>query len=147
MRKILTLAAIAIMGIAVFSGCSKKSSSPSYGMKATIGSTAYNAPYCLASSTSGVLVIDGLGGSATAPTPPYVTIVIPSWTSAAGTFNLDSTMTANYAEYILSDTVARISKTGSVIITSVTSTSIAGTFSFSCTDGTAVSSGSFTAKR
>jgi len=148
MKKILTIAAIAMIGLLTFAGCSKKSSSgPSYYMKATLGSSAYNAGNCIASSNgAGGLTITGLGGSSTSPTPPYVSVEIVTWSNAAGTFNFDSTMTTNFAQYILSDTTSKISKSGSVIVNTVSSTVVTGTFTFTCTDGTVVSGGTFSAK-
>ena len=150
MKRILTITAIAAIGFAAFTGCKKSSSgaSSTYNMKATIGSTAYNAPNCLAVQTGTQMVIEGLGGTSTVPTFPYMALILTNWNSGivTATFNFDSTMLKNYAQYLSSSTSAIISKTGSVNVTSVTSTAVSGNFSFTGTDGTVVSGGTFTAQ-
>lgn len=149
MKKILVFAGIAMIALATFAGCTKKSDSPSYFMKATLGATAYNAGNCIASTSplgTGI-VVSGLGGGSTTPTYPYVSLIISSFANATGTFSFDSTQATNYAQYLTSTTAYKISKSGTVTITSTSASTVSGTFSFTCTDGTSVSGGSFTAKR
>ncbi len=48
MRKEITLAAVALMGIAAFVGCKKKDSTPGYSMSAKVGTTSFSANNCYA---------------------------------------------------------------------------------------------------
>jgi hypothetical protein len=146
MKKLLTFSAIALFGMALISGCSKSSSSsPSYSMTASVSGTSYSAGNCIAVNNGTYIVIEGIGGATTAPTFPYLAISLTNYNKTTGTFNFDSSQTTNWAEYLTSSSTYKISKSGSVTITSV-SPNITGTFLFTCTDGTVVSSGSFTAK-
>jgi hypothetical protein len=118
-------------------------------MSATVGTTAFSANNCFAYTGSGisgtVTIIEGTGGTQTAPTYPYLSIWLLNYNKTTGTFNFDSTLSTNYAEYLTSLTNYKLSSTGSVTLASV-SPNIVGTFKFTATDGTVVSSGSFTAK-
>jgi hypothetical protein len=117
-------------------------------MEATLGTSAYSAGNCIGSSDGSTgYVISGLGGGTTTPAFPYVSIEIANWTNATGTFNFDSTGTANYAEYITNDSTAKICKSGSIAITSVSTTAVSGIFNFTCTDGLVVSGGVFNARK
>jgi hypothetical protein len=143
MRKHIILAAIAVMSIAAFVGCKKSSSTPGYSMKATVGTTAYSVSNCFGVKLDSSLTIEGIAGGTTTSFP-YLAVTLSTWSGNTGTFALDSFV--NFGEYILSDTSAKESKSGTLTITSVSSTTIAGTFSFTCSDGTVVSGGSFNAK-
>jgi hypothetical protein len=145
MKRILTIALIAIAGVSAFCSCSKKSSSPSYTMTASLGSSAYNAPNCIAVPTGTTMVIEGIGGTGTVATFPYVQLIIANWATKTGTYSFDSTLAGSYAQYLLNSTTIKISKSGSVVVTSASATTISGTFSFTCTDGTTVTGGTFTA--
>ncbi len=145
MKKIFTIAAIAFMGLALFSGCTKSDSTPSYSMKASIGGASFSTSNCFAASTGTFVEIEGLGGTLTAPTYPYVTLWLLNYAKTTGTFAIDSTMATNYAQIVTGATSFKIAKSGSITITSV-SPNIVGTFSFTAIDGTAVTGGTFTAK-
>lgn len=147
MKKIFTIAAIALMGLALFSGCSKSDSTPSYSMKASLGGTSFNSSNCIAATYPGTSFIEiyGMGGTLTAPTFPYVALFLYNYAKTTGTFTIDSTLSTNYAEIVTSATTFKLAKSGTITITSV-SPNIVGTFSFTATDGTAVTGGSFTAK-
>jgi hypothetical protein len=145
MKKLLTFASVALLGMALVSSCSKSSSSPSYKMSASVAGTSYSAGNCIESSSTGYVVITGISGSALTPTPPYIILWVKSASLATGTFNFDTTMVSSFAEYYASTSTFKLSKTGSVTITSI-SPSVVGTFSFTSTDGTAVTNGAFTAK-
>lgn len=142
---------LAVALIAAMSGCSRSSSSSpaaTYSMRATIGSASMNGTVCIATVVSGVLgisgstVVSGVGG------PPQINLAIYSWTGAAGTFALGSTGGNNFGEYIASTgALTNISTSGTVTITSVTTTAISGTFSFTCSGGVSVTAGTFTAQR
>jgi hypothetical protein len=114
-------------------------------MKASIGGTSFNASNCISVSSGTFVEIEGMGGTATAPTYPYVALWLNNYTKTTGTFTIDSTMLTNYAEVVYSLTSVKLAKSGTITITS-TSPSIVGTFSFTATDGTAVTGGTFTAK-
>lgn len=151
MKKILTFAAAAVLGLATLSGCSKSSSpSPSYFMKATIGGTSFNVTNCYAVTTGSVLSITGSSGTTTTSTPPMFGITIYSY-SNPGTYKVDTALTTATVAGTYATTMnpadMKASKAGTVVITSASSATISGTFSFTFTDGTAVTAGSFTAKR
>ena len=150
MKKILSIMAIAMIGLFVFAGCSKKSSSPSYTMKATVGSTAFSANNCIGNINSTLLSVYGYNASGTTATFPNITIQMSNYT-AIGTFTIDTTAIFSSLTFQYYPTSAltdvKSSKTGTLTLTSVTSTAIAGTFSFTCTDGTTVTGGTFSAKR
>ncbi len=146
MKKIFTIAAIALMGLALFSGCSKSDSTPSYTMKESIGGTSFSSSNCLSASYSGIFTeIYGFEGNSVTPTYPYIGLFLINYAKTTGTFTIDSTMTSNFAQIVTSATTNKLAKTGTITITSV-SPNIVGTFSFTVTDGTAVTGGTFTAK-
>jgi len=148
MRKILTFSAVVMMCLVVFAGCSKKSSSstPSYTMKATVGTTSFTAANCVASNVNGLTAIIGWAGTSSTPAPPYIEIYLTGYNKTTGTFSLTGALTANYASYYENSTTASVSTTGTLTIASASTTSIVGSFSFTTTDGTVVSNGTFTAK-
>jgi len=143
MKKLLAFSSIAMIAMSVFSGCSKSSSGSSYFMKETIAGKSYSSTYCAAGSSSGYVTIAGSSG--TSLTYPYVTLTLANYNKTTGTFTLDTTLTGSFAEYNKDASTVVLAKSGSVTITSA-SPNIVGTFSFTCTDGTVVSGGSFTAK-
>ncbi len=147
MRKILSIAAIAMIGLFVFAGCSKKSSSPSYSMKATIGSTAFSENTCAAILSGTTMSITGYNGSAT--TPPYLSITIYNYTGAK-TYTLDSTalIPPVVVSYLPDSNPldVKAATSGSVIVTSSSSSTVSGTFSLKCSDGTTIANGTFTGK-
>ena len=147
MKKILFFAATAVINFSALTGCKKSDSSPSYSMKATIGSTSFNTSHCLAVAASGGLTITGWSGTSTTATAPMIDIVIVNWNQSTGTITFDSTMTTGYEQYLPNTTTTSLEKTGTVTITSVATNSVSGTFSFTASDGTVVSAGSFTAQK
>lgn len=136
-----------------FTGCSPSGgSSPasSYFMKATIGSASMDGTSCVATVVSGTLAISGSTVSGGVGGPPQINITIGNWSGSTGTFTLTtaSSATNSFGQYIAaSGSTAKLSNSGSVTLTSVSATEIKGTFDFTCTDGTVVSAGSFTAQR
>ena len=148
MKKISTLVAVAAIGISALTGCKKSdSSSSSYNMKATVGTTAFNTSNCIATYSSGILQITAWTGSSSSATFPIMQIDVIGWNQATGTTTFDSTATTGIEEYLPTSSSAFIDRSGTLHITAVSATSISGTFSFTGTDGTAVTGGSFTAKR
>ena len=145
MKKNLTILAIAILGLIAFAGCSKKSSSPSYSMKATINGVSFSAANCVAVSSGGDVVIDGYSGTSSASTSfPIISFSLTGYNKTTGTFNLDRT--TNFAAIDSSISAVAFSNHGTLTITTANSSVISGTFSFTCDDSTKVASGSFTAK-
>ncbi len=153
MKQLTLVAFTALLGLGVLlTGCTKKSSSSStsssYSMKATIGSTSMNGSVCIASVVSSTLAISGSTVTGGVGGPPQINIAVASWTGTTGTFTLGLSSTGSFGQYVASTgALASMSQTGSVTITSVTSTTIKGTFNFTCTDGKVISAGSFTAQR
>lgn len=151
MKKILTLAIVAILCIGAVTGCKKSDSGSSYSMKATVGTTAFNVSNSYATINGNILSISGNSGSSTSTyAAPYLTVVLYDYTNT-GTYTIDTTATspnvaATYApDLTISD--FKLSHTGSVTISSVTSTQVVGTFNFVLTDGSTITGGTFTAKR
>ncbi len=135
MKKIVIFSAVVMMGLAAFTGCSKKSSSPSYSMGASVGGTAFSGNNCVATQVGTILTVQGWSGSSTSAVFPYFALYISNFTGT-GTFAFDSTMLSNYAEYLTSTTSIKIAKSGSIVVTSASTSAVSGTFSFTCTDGT-----------
>ncbi len=146
MKKLLTLPAIALLCLATTTGCKKNNSNSNaattYSMTATAGGTAFSTSDCLESSnfTSYFFTGQATGGRS-------ITIGIASNNLTTGSYTLDSITTGHFAEYFISSGNYKMSKSGTVTITSIVAgVSIAGTFNFTCTDGTTVTGGKFTAK-
>ena len=147
MKKNLTILVAALLCLTTILGCTKKGnvagSRP--GMTANIGTAPYIATFCLATQSGAQLTINGLSGTTTTPVAPYVTLVIKHWAGATGKYAIDSTGN-NYAAYIGGVGAYSLSSGGSIIVTSVTTEQIEGSFSFTCYDGTAATGGVFYAR-
>jgi hypothetical protein len=162
MKKNLNLVtAIAIIGLAAFSGCTK-SSSLSNTMTATISSASFSKTcgFNIDSAGAGLNTgaglnilgsdnIYGLWGNANYPS---INLFIVNYTvGQTGTFNITTSNITGTGTTAFIDSISTIgglyasaiAQTGSIIITSASSSQIVGTFSFTCTDGTTVTNGSF----
>ncbi len=130
----------------------------SEGPKTTV---TYNSPFTMQATVDGNIVdfptvstiqsgtnfiIEGVSGTPHVATYPYLMIYINNWNRLPGTFTFDSLGFTTYAQYYVNSSNVAMSKTGSVEITSVTATFIAGVFSFKCDNGTVISKGSFKAR-
>ena len=151
MKKILTLAIVAILCIGAFTGCKKSDSGSSYSMKATVAGSAFNVSNVYATITSNTLAITGNSGSSTTTqSPPYLSVVLYDYTNT-GNYTIDTTASTPTvaATYAPDATITdwKTSYTGSVTISSVTSTQVVGTFNFVMADGSTITGGTFTAKR
>lgn len=145
MKKNLTILAIAIVGLIAFAGCKKSSSGTSYSIKATINGTSFSGVNCVAVSNSGFVVIDGYSGSsATSTSLPIIELTLTGYNNTTGTFNIDGV--TNNAIIDSSLTSVPSATSGTITITTATSSEIVGTFNFTCSDGTKVTNGTFTAK-
>ncbi len=138
------LSAIAMLFI--FSGCAKKSTGPGYYIQARIGNTDYYATNCIIFSSGSATIIDGFLSNSISSTYPYMVLSLQNSLGLPGKIKLDNT-TGSTARYFTSATHAMVSESGSVVITDISGNNVTGTFSFTCTDGTTVTDGAFTAKR
>jgi hypothetical protein len=153
MRKIhLIITCLFIPVLMVFNGCSPSSgSSPasSYFMKATIGGTTMNGTVCIAGQVGTIMGITGSTVASGVGGPPQINISIGNWSGAPGSYTIAaiSSPTNTFGQYIsATGAIAKISTSGTVTISSISASEIKGSFNFTCTDGTVVSAGSFTAK-
>ena len=148
MKRNITLFVLAVLGIVAMTGCSKTGPTPGStpNMKASIGAMPYIAPYCLAVQNGSQILIEGLGGTTTVPTYPYMALTILKWTGKPAIYVNDSTGTNFVGQYFSSTTSYELANIGSVIITSITADQINGAFSFTCYDGVVVSGGTFAAR-
>jgi hypothetical protein len=142
MKKTLTIAAMAVLGLAAFTGCSKSSSSPSNTMTATINGASYSGTCTAAINNGNLEIASGTGG--TSLIYPSLVIGTSNYTGT-GTYTQSSSNTLVFG-IDSSSSLVLVSSTGTITITSASSTSISGTFSYTCTDSTKVTNGSFTAK-
>ena len=149
MKKVLGIIAVVVLSTGIFVSCSKsKSSSSANGsLKATAGGVSVSSNYCFTAESDSTLAIDGFNLNSTASVFPYITVQIDQWNGAAGTFAFDSTSNNGIGYYFASASVTKTANHGSVTITSVSATDVNGTFTFTCTDGTVISGGTFDAKR
>jgi len=168
MKKLKLFAAIIVLA-AVFTSCAKKDTSPSgsntannnntsnnnnnnsnnnnntnntnnnnnsgYYMSATVGGTSWNASYEQGIDSLGYIYITGTGTSGS------MTLAFSS-TLTTGTYSLSVLGSFIEAGYIQGATVEDLGTTGSLTITSISATAVAGTFSFSGVN--AINSSSFT---
>lgn len=167
MKKILALAAIAAISFSAFTGCKKSSSNTgtssfSGTMKATVNGAPFSLPYCwFVLQTDKLTIIGANGAAATAGFNfPVLNLDLNTYTIGnTGTFIMDST---GKAAAILDSTVSSVTSTltptigpgftltylstGSITISSSSSSTISGTFNIAFADGTTFTNGSFTAK-
>jgi hypothetical protein len=143
----ITLFAVIIFTLAVFTGCNKGGTGSTYYMNATIGTTPYVAANCIARPSGDALLIQGLGNASTIPVAPYISIVIANWHDAIDSFKLDSTQRGNFIQYFTTSSQYKISQSGVLVINEVNSEKISGLFQFMSTDSTQVTGGTFIAKR
>ena len=146
MKKLFSIAAIVMIGALAFTSCKKSDNSSSNGtLTATAGTTSINSSYCAASLLGTNLGIGSVNLSSGTLAYPYITLQIGNFTTA-GTYTMDGVTTG--AGYIVGSNASDIKTAayGTIVVTSVSSTQVSGTFSFTCTDSTKVTNGSFTAK-
>jgi len=144
MKKLFSIAAIVMIGALAFTSCKKSDNSSSNGsLKATAGSTSVNSNYCIATYSDSILSVFGANVSSSNPFP-YVSLSLLSWNGTAGTYAIDGFAVG--ADYIPGLTTTVPAVYGTITISTVASTQISGTFSFTCSDSTKVTNGSFTAK-
>jgi hypothetical protein len=131
-----------------FGACSKSdSSTPTYSMTWTEGTTNYTIPSSSVTSTSTTTNNINVAG---ATTTSSAALYFFNYTKATGTFPITMSSaggTTPFATAIyLSNSTPHTPLYGTTTITSVSSTLVQGTFSFTCTDSTKVTNGTFTSK-
>ena len=152
--------AVVVAGLATlaFASCSKSSSSPYSMSGSATSSSGTTTPVSVSGQTYvfAQIVSNGSGGNQLALTGESwgggdttgFSFEISNYTGA-GTYNLADTGTnANVAVYVnhsATSAIDDISASGSLVISSVTSTQITGTFNFVGTAGTKINNGKFTA--
>jgi hypothetical protein len=150
MKNTMMSAVISVLAIAAISGCSKSSSSgSSTSMKTSLNGVAFSGSDCIDSVTDSTLFIYGTNFT-TSITYPFIEIIITKYTGT-GTYTLGTwgsfgggPSTMAVIDSSASNAVASLY--GTVTITSV-SPNLTGTFSFTCTDSTKVTGGSFTGNK
>jgi hypothetical protein len=148
MKKHLTFVAIAFLGISTLYSCTKSSSSSSspYVMSVskngtTVSASGKTAVYAVVAGTDLQIYGETISGK---DTSGFVFNIVDY--AGAGTYSLsDST---DLAEYVSTNgTTASIimAQSGTVVVKSATSSVVTGTFSFTGTDGTQFTNGTFNA--
>lgn len=142
MRKQLAGIALALVCAGAFNSCTKKSttnSTPANSMKATVGSTSFAATSVATSKNGSLVDIAGVKDASNT-----LSLVLSGYTGAAGTYTIDN-MGTTLNEAIVETNGATVAAAhGSIVVTSVGSSTMSGTFSFTCTDSTKVTGGTFT---
>jgi hypothetical protein len=154
MRKNIILLTISLLGIVIFFSC-KKSDSNTPGssntsgsfIDATINGAAYKQSACVAVVEDSTLGIYGGATSTVNLAYPYIEMSVEKY-KGVGTYTVPGvTGSLNNAD-VDSNIGAAVPYSGSygtIIITTATSTNVAGTFSFTTDDSTKVTNGSFSA--
>ena len=122
-------------------GCTKTSSSTSStgSETATVAGAAFSSVACYEQSSGAYYVISAGSGTAT------IAMNIKSNNLTVGSYSFDNSLVNNFASYSTGAS-SKNAASGTLNITSITAgVNIIGTFSFTCTDGTAVTNGKFTA--
>jgi hypothetical protein len=142
-KHLLLLSALVLCTIGLFTACKKSSSSPSSSFSATMNGTTISGVSQFNLSDTLFALIGAKSLSGTSPSYPYFSFNINNF-KGKGTYNLDSTLNVSLA---VDSTTTNIiyGVYGSVVITASSSSSVSGTFSFTCADSTKITSGAFTA--
>ncbi len=158
MRKILFVLAL-LVGAFIINGCTPSGGGggggSTYYMKATVAPSNMNTTMCIASvnaSAGNSLAITGSTISGGVGGPPIIALCVYNWSGGTGTFALSNpgsaAPTMPFGQYTAGGgAYSKNSSSGTLTITSVSATAISGSFSFTCTDGTAITAGTFNAER
>jgi hypothetical protein len=146
MKKNVTLLSIALLGMVAFFSCKKSdNNNNNHAMTATINSAAFKSPLCYAAISDSVMTITASSNSSTLAFP-NISLVISNF-SGAGTYTIGSINGGTFTTSAVidsTDTSGIQSIYGTISITA-TSPNVVGTFSFTCSDSTKVTSGAFNA--
>ena len=145
MKKIIAGISVMVACMFILGGCTKNSNknTTSYTLTASVNGTPFTANNCIAYMNSQMLTINF-----SPPIPyPSITIVIGNYTST-GPYSLDTGSVVTEIVYYPTSVTAdgKLGVSGSVTITSFSTTSVSGTFHFVCADGTSITSGAFIGK-
>ncbi len=146
MKNIFTFAALALISFTALTSCTKSATTTGYSMNVNIGgaATAFNNSLISVSNNSvtgaKTYIIEGLNNE---KNYPYVYLYVPS--KDTGTFAIGNYSMATHAIYAVDTLTIKQSVTGYVRI-DTSSTFVSGTYSFTCADGTKLTSGSFHSK-
>ncbi len=146
MKKSLTFVVAALVMISAFTGCEKGDTTGTYSMTANIGGTPVAFDNSLVNVVSKPItgtvsyVIQGLNNQ---KSYPYIYIYIP--TNTTGTYSIGGYGSPVYAIYAVDTLTTKYSNSGSLVFAAGFPLAT-GAYSFTCTDGTVISSGSFSAK-
>ena len=140
----------ALLCLLIFGACKSTNSSGPYSMNWTQSGTSYSATsdYVVSVSDSVIansITIQGETNNAT------ISLYIFNYTRTTGTFpilytSVSNTVNSATAIYLISGAPSRSASYGTATITSVSPALVQGTFSFTCTDSTKVTNGTFTCK-
>ena len=145
MKKISALLLVLVALLFILSGCKKKETGPAYYIKARVGNTDYNVPGCIAFSSGNATIFKGSQAQVTSAYA-YIALSIQKGTLLPEEIKFVK-VPGSYANVFNASGTSSVAQNGTVTITETTGSSISGTFSFTCTDGTTVTDGEFTAKR
>ena len=147
MKNILIVTVCVLIGLAVVTGCQKSASTTNYSMDAIIAGkpTIFNncfvsAGYNSITGSASNYVIEGLSNSSNFP---YIMLSVPAIKDT--TYYISGTTVSNYAKYFVDTVTTKYAASGIVVIASV-SPYVIGSYSFTCTDGTTITQGTFIAK-
>ena len=136
MKHIKLIAALFFIGLSALSGCTPSGgggASPTFAMTANVGSYHLNCSVCVAGLVGGIMGIAGSTvGSGGVGGPPELSLSLAGWTGSTGTYTLTtpSSTSNSFAAYtVASGSLSVGSQTGTVVITSISTTVITGTFS------------------
>jgi hypothetical protein len=128
-----------------FGSCTKKTtnSTPANSMKATVGNTSFAAVSVAVTKNNagGTNLVDIAGVKDASNT---LSLILSGYTGAAGTYTIDNMGTTSNEAIVETNGATVTAAHGSIVVTSVGSSTMSGTFSFTCTDSTKVTGGTFT---
>ena len=147
MKNIFTLAAIALISFTALTGCKKSVTTTGYYMGVAVGGTPImfnNSLINVANNSvtgAKTYIIEGLNNE---KDYPYIYIYVPA--KDTGTYAIGNYSSATHAIYAVDTLTIKESVSGTVRIDTVTAAFISGPYSFTCTDGTAITFGVFHSK-
>jgi hypothetical protein len=150
MNRIIIQVLFVIVCLLTFGSCKNTNSSGPYSMNWTQDSTSYSATSdnVISVSDSAALNSINIQGQANNGT---ISLYIFNYKRNTGTFPISltsvyDTINSASAIYLASGAASRNALYGTATITSVSAALIQGTFSFTCTDSTKITNGTFTCK-
>ncbi len=119
-------------------------------MSAVVGTDSFNANFVsVQRGTDSSFCIRGFGGTDTLHAPfPYLLIIFRPWSGVAGTYSFDTAIGVNhnFIEWVPSG-APDVNTAGQVVITSIDTAYISGTFHFTTLSGIVISNGAFKVRK